>query len=116
MEIILVMKDYDELLDLKNKVESVYGREKICTFQAAEDAAAYAKSRHIDVCYTEVVLKEMSGIALAKELKKKGEDIQINFISDTQEYALDAWKLFINDYLLKPVSLSAVQHSRDCSR
>ena len=68
------------------------------------------------MCYTEVVLKGMSGIALAKELKKKGEDIQINFISDTQEYALDAWKLFINDYLLKPVSLSAVQHSRDCSR
>lgn len=116
MEIILVMKDYDELLDLKNKVESVYGREKICTFQAAEDAAAYAKGRHIDVCYTEVVLKGMSGIALAKELKKKEEDIRINFISDTQEYALDAWKLFINDYLLKPVSLSAVQHSRDCSR
>ncbi len=116
MEIILVMKDNDELLDLKNKVESVYGKEKICIFQTAEDAAEYAKDRHIDVCYTEVVLKRMSGIALAKELKKKEENIQINFISDTKEYALDAWKLFINDYLLKPVSLNAVQHSRDCSR
>ena len=46
------MKDHDELLDLKNKVESVYGKEKICTFQTAEDAAEYAKDRHIDVCYT----------------------------------------------------------------
>lgn len=116
MEIILVMKDHDELIDLKNKVESVYGKEKICTFQTAEDAAEYAKDRHIDVCYTEVVLKGMSGIALAKELKKREEGIRINFISDTKEYALDAWKLFINDYLLKPVSLNAVQHSRDCGR
>ena len=33
MEIILVMKDYDELLDLKNKVESVYGREKSVHFR-----------------------------------------------------------------------------------
>lgn len=116
MEIILVMKDRDELLDLKKKVESVYGGEKVSAFQTAEDAAEYARNRHIDVCYTEVVLKRMSGIALAKELNKKEEDIRINFISDTKEYALDGWKLFINDYLLKPVSLNAIQHSKDCSR
>ena len=116
MEIILVMKDHDELLDLKNKVESVYAGETISSFQAAEEAVEYARNRHIDVCYTEVVLKRMSGIALAKELKKKEEDIRINFISDTKEYALDGWKLFINDYLLKPVTLRAVQHSKEGDR
>ena len=58
-------------------------------------------------------MTRMSGIALAKELRKQNDRVKINFISDTKEYAMDGWKLFINDYLLKPVSISAIQHSRE---
>lgn len=113
MEVILVIANAAELSDLQNKVEAVYHDAVISSFQSAEKAMKYAKKKKIDVCFTEVVLNTMSGIALAKELKKQSEDVKINFISDTEEYALDGWKLFINDYLLKPVSVEDIRHSME---
>ena len=113
MEIILVMNDKKERTDLLRKIRAVYKGAQVSAFQSGEEALEYAGDRPIDVCYTEVVLKRMSGMALARELKKKSIEIKINFISDTKEYAMDGWKLFINDYLLKPVSMDAIEHSRD---
>ena len=113
MEVILVINDRKERMDLKQKVQSVYPKDCVSAFRSGEDALEYAKNRQIDVCFTEIVLIRMSGIALAKELRKSNDQVKINFISDTKEYAMDGWKLFINDYLLKPVSVSAIQHSRE---
>ena len=113
MEVILVINDRKERTDLRRKVQAVYKEDCISAFPSGEDALDYAKNRQIDVCFTEVILTRMSGIALAKELRKQNDRVKINFISDTKEYAMDGWKLFIHDYLLKPVSISAIQHSRE---
>lgn len=112
MEVILVMNDKRERMDLVAKIQSVYKEDKVSAFSGGEEALEYARDRKIDVCYTEVVLKRMSGIALARKLREQSDDVKINFISDTKEYAMDGWKLFINDYLLKPVSIHAIEHSR----
>ncbi len=112
MEVILVMNDKKERMDLLRKIQTVYEGDQVSAFPGGEEALEYARDRKIDVCYTDVILKRMSGIALAKELKKSSDDVKINFISDTKEYAMDGWKLFINDYLLKPVSVGAIEHSR----
>lgn len=113
MEIILVMNDKRERTDLLRKIRSVYEGAQVSAFQSGEEALEYAGEKQIDVCYTEVVLKRMSGMALSRELKKRSPEVKINFISDTKEYAMDGWRLFINDYLLKPVSISALEHSRE---
>ena len=116
MEIILVMNEYREAQDLKKKIEAVYTDAGVTAFQKAEAALDFGKKCQVDICYTEVVLGGMSGIALVKELRKKNNDILVNFISDTDAYALDGWKLHINDYLLKPVTESAIRHSKTCYR
>ncbi len=113
MEIILVINDRKERTELMQKVQEVYTEDCVSAFSCGEDALDFARNKQIDVCFTEVILKKMSGIALAKELRKKNELVKINFISETKEYAMDGWKLFINDYLLKPVSVNAIQHSRE---
>lgn len=112
MEVILVMNDRKERNDLLAKIQSVYKEDNVLAFRGGEEALEYARSRKIDVCYTEVMLRQMSGIALARKLKEQSDMVKINFISDTKEYAMDGWKLFINDYLLKPVSVCAIERSR----
>ena len=65
----------------------------------------------IDVCFTKVKMRSISSIQIAPELRKKNAKIKIVFISDTDEYALDAWQCGSNDYLLEPITREKVQNS-----
>ena len=64
-----------------------------------------------DVCFTQVKMRSISGIQIAQKLREKNARMKIVFISDTDEYALDAWQCGINDYLLEPITMEKVQHS-----
>ena len=110
---LLVLNDHVELKRLERMVSGVYPGAEIVSFDNAEDALSYSEEHKVHICYTEVVMKRMSGIALAKHLRRKKDEIIINFISDTTEYALDGWKLFVNDYILKPITIDAVKHTRE---
>lgn len=65
----------------------------------------------IEVCFTKVKMRSISGIQIAPKLREKNARIKIVFISDTEEYALDAWNCGINDYLLEPITLEKVRQA-----
>lgn len=65
----------------------------------------------IDLCFTEVKLNGFSMFGLARNIRKQNPDVKIISISDTEEYALDAWQSGINDYLLEPITLEKIQNS-----
>ena len=65
----------------------------------------------IDVCFTKVKMRSISGIQIAPKLREKNVRMKIVFISDTDEYALDAWQCGVNDYLLEPITREKVQNS-----
>lgn len=68
-------------------------------------------SKEIDVCFTKIKMRSVSGIQIAQKLRCKNAKIKIVFVSDTDEYALDAWRLGINDYLLEPVTMEKIHKS-----
>lgn len=65
----------------------------------------------IDVCFTKVKMRSISGIQIVPQLRKKNARIKIVFIADTDEYALDAWQCGVNGYLLEPITKEKVQNS-----
>ena len=65
----------------------------------------------IDVCFTKVKMKNISGIQIAPKLREKNASVKIVFISDTDEYAMDAWQCGINDYLLEPITMEKIRNS-----
>lgn len=65
----------------------------------------------IDLCFTEVKLNGFSMFGLVRNIRKQNPDMKIISISDTEEYALDAWQSGINDYLLEPITLEKIQNS-----
>ncbi len=67
--------------------------------------------KEIDVCFTKVKMRSVSGIQIAQKLREKNARARIVFVSDTDEYALDAWRCGINDYLLEPVTMEKIQQS-----
>lgn len=59
--------------------------------------------RETDILLLDIDMPGKSGIALARELRQKGENLQIIFITGLTDYALEGYDVEAVSYLLKPV-------------
>lgn len=85
----------------------------LCVDESKNEIMNVIKSvgEEIDVCFTKVKMRSISGIQIAQKLREKNARVKIVFVSDTDEYALDAWRYRINDYLLEPITMEKIQQS-----
>lgn len=54
-----------------------------------------------DIYFIDVLMPEMNGLTLAKEIRKRGELDFIIFISETKEFALESYEVNAFQYILK---------------
>ena len=84
-----------------------------CQFGKAGDALTWAESNHFDVAFLDVELHGMSGTEIAHRLREKSPYLPIIFCTGYAEYALDAYRLHADGYLLKPIHAEDVQNELD---
>ncbi|WP_226035479.1 response regulator [Aquibacillus saliphilus] len=75
----------------------------LATFVSPSDALQWAQTEHVDVAFVDIEMPEMNGLVLAEKLKTIQPHLEIIFVTAFQEYALEAFKQYALDYLLKPV-------------
>lgn len=56
-----------------------------------------------DLLFLDIEMPKMDGITLAKELRKKSEDVPIVFLTGHVEYALEGYEVNALRYLTKPI-------------
>ncbi len=56
-----------------------------------------------DLYILDVLMPEMSGMRLAETIRDRGEHSEIVFLTNSQDYAVDAFSVYAGGYLLKPV-------------
>lgn len=66
--------------------------------EAAEKIGGY------DIYILDIVMPEMNGIALGEKLRKAGYDGKIIYLSSSEDYYADAFRVRALEYLIKPVS------------
>ena len=81
----------------------------LCVDASKKEISEIIEKESVDVCFTLVRLKRISGIQIAQKLRKKNAKVKIVFVSDTDEYALDAWRSGVSDYLLRPITMEKIQ-------
>ena len=80
------------------------GSVSVSAFESAEDLLeASKKIGGFDVYILDIVMHRMNGIQLGMQLRQLGYDGKIIFLTSSEEYAIDAFKVKAFDYLLKPV-------------
>ena len=103
----LLVDDEQEVINLvirKIDWESL-GFQVIGYAQNGEEAIELAELETPDVVVTDIKMPFMDGLTLSRKLKKKYEDIKIIIFSgfDEFEYAREAIKIEVEEYILKPI-------------
>ena len=80
-----------------------------------EAALALLQKEHIDLLITDISMPAMDGITLALRAREKQPDIHIIIVTGYAdfEYAKGAIRASVDDYILKPVSVSQMKDALD---
>lgn len=89
-------------------------------FHHALDALNFIRTGAVvDLCFLDIVMPEMTGIELARELRQSGYAGEIVFLSTSKEYGPESYTVGAFSYLLKPPApesvrdiLNKLEHSR----
>lgn len=84
-----------------------YGVEVVAEAYDGHEALQVVQKHGIDLVLTDIRMEGMDGLQLAKELKRCHPEVRVIMISGYEEfeYARQAIKLDVTDYLLKPVDI-----------
>ncbi len=107
----LVLNNKKELKGLISCVSAVFPGDEIVGFDNPAGAIEYASANMVDICFADVEMKSISGFALAEKLRASNRSMRINLMSDVVDYAIEAWKFHINDYIVKPVTMESIRHT-----
>lgn len=71
------------------------------------------KKNPCDIAMLDIVMPHMSGIKLGEELKKLNPNTILIFLTTSREFALDAYSLHAERYILKPVTRDGLFEAMD---
>lgn len=73
-------------------------------FTSAGEALLYHTAYPADVALLDIDMPEINGIELAVELKKTNPGISVIFLTGHSQYAVEAFRIHAQGYLLKPIN------------
>lgn len=82
-------------------------------FQSCRTALEWAKDHAIDIAFLDISMRGMGGMALAEKLLEIQPECKIIFCTGYSEYAVDAFRIHVSGYLMKPVTAQAIQKEID---
>jgi DNA-binding LytR/AlgR family response regulator len=103
---ILICDDISaETEKLKRLIHASGFEVNVKAFNKGGDALRFVRSdKYIDACLLDIIMPDMSGIDLAKELRAGGFTGGIVFLSASKDYGPESYEVNASDYLQKPVS------------
>ena len=104
MNILIVDDEVSALRDLARVIGKVAPDEAIQTAGDSKSALAFCRDNAPDVVFLDIRMPDMDGLTLAAEMKKLCPLVNIIMVTAYSDYALDALKLYVSDYILKPAT------------
>ena len=85
----------------------------VAEFSSCDEAFRWAQSNPVDVAFLDIDMRGMGGLALAQGIMESNPDCRIVFCTGYERYAVEAIKLRVSGYLMKPISAKEVQEEID---
>ena len=92
----------DELKDSLERISSA--NNEYSEAESYNSAIKQLKENSFDIAFLDIHLKGKNGLEIAQKAKHISPQTNLVMVTAYSEYALDAFKLFVSGYLLKPFS------------
>ena len=96
----------DNAPELLEKIRRIFlnmeGVELAGCFEEAVAVVDFVKENAIDMVFTDIVMPDISGISLAKELHKQEPAPAVVLMSSIPGFSLEAWKIQAFGFMEKP--------------
>lgn len=101
----ILIADDEEMLreDLRYMLENIIPGQEYFFAEEYNGAIDIVKNNNISIAFLDIQMPGKNGLALAEDIKKESPETNIVMVTAYMRYALDALKLFVSGYLLKPV-------------
>jgi len=107
--IILALDDEPGALKvLTRTIEGACPDAQLHGFVEVSEALAFAERNPVDIAFLDIQMPGMSGLEVAKRMKKNHPKLNVIFTTGFSEYAIEAIKLRSSGYLLKPITKNDV--------
>jgi len=109
--LILVVDDDPGILELVQDILSPYYQ--VITASSVKEAQEYLQNHTCDLVLTDMVMPEVGGLELLKQLRLHHSDIPVIVFTGYANFqdAVNAVKLGAFDYLTKPIQIEILQHA-----
>ena len=111
MNILVVDDELTALKHLIRVLNKIVPDAGIYQADETEDALTLCHRHVIDVVFLDIVMPDQSGLVLAREIKKIRPLCNVVLVTAHSQYALDALRLYVSDYILKPASRADVRQA-----
>ena len=100
----ICVDDEEMILDLTVSFLEESGLfDKVRGFSTGNEAIDYMDKDEVAIALLDVDMPEMNGMTLAKKIREKDPQIAIIFLTGYSQYAVEAFSIHADGYLLKPV-------------
>lgn len=111
METILIDEEQTELELLQKKITQLSSVKVLGAFTDPHEGLIEVSRKQPDILFLDICIPEVNWMKVAKQLKKAIPDMQIVFLATLDKYALEAFDIQADDYLLKPVDYSRLKQA-----
>ena len=99
--------------DLQKAVERIHPGNTYFFAENFDGAVEAVRENEIEVAFLDVNMPGKTGLELAKEIKVIRPDINIIIVTAHAEYALNALRLYVSGFILKPVMDNELKEALD---
>ena len=104
MDVLIVENEKTALKQISRVLRNVASDAIIKKTSDVDEALQLCRERAFDVAFLDIEMPSKDGLTLAREIKDIRPITNIVIITAFPEYALEAYKLYVSDYVLKPVT------------
>ena len=103
----LMLKSLTDVVKASPDIDVVYD------FSSCIAALDWISQNSLDIAFLDISMRGMGGLTLAEKIVEFHPDCKIIFCTGYEEYALNAIQLRCSGYLMKPITIEAVQKEID---
>lgn len=103
MNVICIDDEYLILQRNMTLLKKIPQVESVEIFLSSQEALEYLETNEADIVFLDINMPDISGLELAETFRERWPDMAIIFLTAYNQFALNAFKVHANGYLIKPV-------------